>query len=113
MTLEEAHDLLHYWQKHPPVHEVLGLLARAYTTWNPEEAALADLSEEERQAVLRERLERRWKSGSARSPEQMWKGMGGRLSDGTMPMGIGHFPGSPAAKRAQAAALAAKAAAKK
>ncbi|MFZ1905227.1 MAG: hypothetical protein WAU56_07530 [Steroidobacteraceae bacterium] len=94
------------------MHEVLGLLARAYTTWNPEEAALADLSEEERQAVLRERLERRWRSGAARSPEQMWKSMGGKRSDGTMP-GIGFFPGSPAAKRAQAAALAAKAAAKK
>lgn len=65
-------------------------------------------------AAHMESLERRWGSGQAMSPEQMWRAAGGNRSDGTMP-GYGGlpFPGSPAWKRMEAEKAAAAAAATK
>lgn len=111
MTLLEARDLLEYWQISPPAHLVLGILARAYTTWSPEQKSLERLSEAERRAAHMADLEQRWSSGQAMRPDQMWKAGGGNVSDGTLP-GYGGipFPGSPAFKRweAEKAAAAAK-----
>jgi hypothetical protein len=101
MTLRQARDLLKYWRRDPPLHEVIGIVARALTAWNPEEQALAELSEEERQVALQQERERRLRSGVYFDPRRA----GAEPSDGTMP-GIGPFPGSPAALRAAAEAAA-------
>lgn len=94
MPLPDALKLMGYWRSHPPVHELLAMLARAYTTWEPADAA--PMTEEQHRASL----EARWRSGQAISPQQlfeMWSGgsdAGSAAPDPANFPGIGPFPGT-------------------
>lgn len=96
MTFPQAMELFEYWSSFPPEHEILAMLARAYTTWEPQDSKPMTAE------MHRESLEARWKSG-AMNAKQMFDAMGGSLSvDGScgeskkgadMP-GVGPFPGA-------------------
>ncbi len=93
MTLPEIYDLCEYWADHPPVCELLSMLATCYTTWRPRSRPMTE-------AEHRASLEARWKSG-AMNIADLYKCMGGAMSlDGShgkkmtgrnLP-GIGPFP---------------------
>lgn len=87
MTLPEAFEVLEYWQEFPPEHEMLALLSRVYTTWQP--GGGREMTPAEHQASL----ERRWKSGYL-NVKQMMAIMGGRsVKPGDKVPGIGYLPG--------------------
>lgn len=99
MTLSQAKKIFSYWDESPPEHEILAILARAQTNWEPKSSR--EMTEEERQIAHRASLEARWKSGSAMNIKQMFEATGGRLAvgpgGGTGPVnmgGIGPFPGA-------------------
>jgi hypothetical protein len=101
MTLPEALDLFDYWDECPPENEMLAMLARVYTTWQPKSAKTK--TAEQIQDEHRKSLEARWKGG-AMNPKQMFEAMGGALSLNGVPgqrmtganmPGIGPFPGAP------------------
>jgi len=62
MTLKDALRQLRYWERFPPVHELLHLLTRAYTDWRP--AGERPRTQEEADAAHRRSLEKRWKHGA-------------------------------------------------
>jgi hypothetical protein len=41
IRLPHLSALLAYWSGHPPIHDLLAMLARCYTTWKPAQAAEA------------------------------------------------------------------------
>ncbi len=95
MTLPEALELFDYWQNSPPEHELLAILTRAYTNWEP----VRQMTEEECQIEHRKSLEMRWKAG-AMNPKQLFEATGGVIrldgAGGAPPdklPGIGPFPG--------------------
>ncbi len=99
MTLPEALELLQFWEHSPPENEILTMLARIYTTWEPKRSTSA--TEEERQAAHQASLEARWKAG-AMNAKQLLEAMGGAPvaaldTNGVLQpaasMGIGPFPG--------------------
>ena len=69
MTLSQARKILKYWDISPPEHEILALLARAYTNWEP---SAHPRTPEEHQASL----EARWKAG-AMNAKQLLEATGG------------------------------------
>ena len=93
MTLSQARRIFAYWDISPPEHEMLALLARAYTTWEPANAR--EMTPEQHQASL----EARWKAG-AMNVKQLLEATGGGLRLGPdSPVvndmgGIGPFPGT-------------------
>ena len=64
--------LFDYWKSNPPDHEILAMLARVYTTWQPESRPMSE-------AEQRASLEARWKAG-AMNAKQIFEAMGGALS---------------------------------
>lgn len=80
MTLSQALRIFSYWESAPPEHEMLALLARAYTNWEPK--SVREMTEGERQAAHRASLEARWKSG-AMNVKQMFEATGGQLAVAT------------------------------
>lgn len=90
MSMPEVFRQLAYWRRHPPVHELLSMLAQAFTTWRPEGKPMT--TEEHRAS-----LEARWKAG-AMNVKQMFEAMGGSLVGIKGPLknppGIGPFPGA-------------------
>lgn len=93
MTLPQAYELFDYWRNFPPEHEILAMLARVYTSWEPENAR--PMTPEEHRASL----EARWKAG-AMNVKQIFEATGGVISlngqKGKIPAnppGIGPFPG--------------------
>lgn len=100
MTLSQARQIFKYWEGSPPEHELVALLVRAYTNWEP--ANSQPMTPEQHQASL----EARWKAG-AMNVKQIFEATGGRLSmngtampgaEGPIPPdkfpGIGPFPGT-------------------
>jgi len=99
MTLPEAFRQFKYWERFPPEHELGTMFARVFTTWRPESDEPTSMAEHMAS------LERRWKSGAAMSPRQIYEAMGGnaaltmtgatpaRWPEGKPP-GIGPFPGA-------------------
>jgi hypothetical protein len=75
MTLPEALELFDYWETSPPEHEMLSMLAQAYTTWEPKRQPR---TEEEAIAAHRKSLEERWRAG-AMNVAQMFKSMGSKI----------------------------------
>jgi hypothetical protein len=97
MTLPQYYDLSKYWADHPPEHEILGMLAQAFTSWEPKSSLIMTVEEH------RESLEARWKSGVAMNVKQLFEATGGLLSldgrqgaqfKGAQLPGIGPFPGA-------------------
>jgi hypothetical protein len=35
MTLPDALRVLRYWRRSPPVHDLLAIITRVFTTWTP------------------------------------------------------------------------------
>jgi hypothetical protein len=103
MEFRHAREILEYWDECPPEHEMLALLARVYTTWEPK--LKHPKTEEEVEREHRASLERRWKSGQAMSAAQMVQAFGGagklsigkdgvfRTADGRPVPGARPFPG--------------------
>lgn len=96
MTLSQARNIVKYWDNYPPEHELLAILTRAYTAWEP----ARQLTEEEIQIEHRKSLEARWKAG-AMNAKQMFEATGGVINitgTGGVPPdklpGIGPFPGT-------------------
>lgn len=93
MTLSQARQIFKYWESSPPEHELIALLVRAYTNWEPANAR--EMTAEEHRASL----EARWKGG-AMNPQQMLEATGGSLRASpdapaaTSMGGIGPFPGT-------------------
>jgi hypothetical protein len=93
MTLSQARRIFRYWESSPPEHEMLALLAGAYTTWKPANAR--GMTPEQHRASL----EARWKAG-AMNVRQLFEATGGglRLSPDAPVIngmgGIGPFPGT-------------------
>jgi hypothetical protein len=85
MTLSQANKIFKYWDRSPPEHEILALLARAYTNWEP--AGTQPTTPEEHMASL----EARWKAG-AMNVKQLFEAMGGRVSATAGPHGPGIIP---------------------
>lgn len=74
MTFPEALELFDYWQTSPPEHEILGMLAKVYTTWEPKPAH--SVTAEEQQAAHRASLEARWKAGALNAKDLVEMGGG-------------------------------------
>lgn len=93
----EAQELFEYWAESPPENEILAMLARVYTTWEPKSAK--QMTEEERRAEHQQSLEARWKSG-AMNAKQLFEAMGGAKAvamrmDGTLQTAeMASFPGA-------------------
>lgn len=60
MQFRHARELFDYWLNCPPENEILAMLARTYTTWEPQIAK----TEEEAREQHRKSLEARWKAGA-------------------------------------------------
>lgn len=101
MTFRDARLILDLWRDAPPEAEMLSLLAACYTSWEP--YSRASMTEQEVIAEHRLSLERRWKSGQALNPKQLYEAMGGKISSpvaspGHGPQsytGIGEWPPKP------------------
>ena len=93
MPFPHALLILEHWRETPPENEMLAMLATVFTTWRPKRAPMTP------EEHMRD-LERRWASGEAMSPKQLFEatgghlGLGGRGTDTGPDMdGIGPFPG--------------------
>lgn len=74
MTMPEALELFHYWEGHPPEHELLAIAVSVYTTWEPK----TEMTEADVIVAHRKSLEQRWKGG-AMNVKQLFEATGGRL----------------------------------
>ena len=102
MTFPEALDLFEYWQEVPPENELLAILVRAQTNWEP--GSVSSMTEDQAQEANRQAVERRWASGQALSPKQLLEAFGGgkvgigsdgvyRSADGRPIPGVHRHPG--------------------
>ncbi len=78
MTLPQVQEVFTYWRESPPTHELLSMLARVYTTWEPS----VEDTKESREASL----EARWKAGAMNPADMLalYQKTGGKV-EGTRP----------------------------
>jgi hypothetical protein len=94
MTFPQVFRLFRYWRNNPPVHELLAMGIRVFTTWKPENERKPEFDP----VAHQKSLEQRWKNGYM-NIKQMFEAQGGSgfgvfdPKSGVNPPGIGPFPG--------------------
>lgn len=68
MTFPQVYRLFRYWRTNPPVHELLAIGIRVFTTWQP-----AEEKPDPPDVAHRKSLEKRWAAGYM-NIKQMFEG---------------------------------------